>query len=260
MEPVTAERLNEFVNTNIDSFHEARLNRLRGLRLREVLKDKNPYLFRAKNIHTASGLIEDILTARLSSSEEKMFGDFLEKLAIFASAITRDGRKSSARGLDLEFSADGMYYIVSIKSGTNWGNHPQQLKQREDFAAAVTVLKQADPRMNIQPTLGICYGKTRTSYLHNYLKVVGQTFWHLISGNRDFYTDIVEPIGYRAKEHNDAFLAERGRVVNVFTQELLENFCANGAIDWNRIVRFNSGNIVDPPEPEPEVGAVPAEI
>lgn len=259
MDSVTTAQLKEFVNANIDTFHEARLRRLSELRLRDVLKDKNPYLFKAKNIHMASALIEDILNARLSSSEEKLFGDFLEKLAIFASSITRDGRKSTAMGLDLEFSADGVYYIVSIKSGTNWGNNPQHLKQRQDFAAAVTVLKQANPRMNIQPTLGICYGKTRTSYLHNYMKVVGQTFWHLISGNRDFYTDIVEPLGYRAKEHNDAFFAERGRVVNTFTQELLDDFCTNGVIDWNRLVRFNSGNMADAPDPEPDPEAIPAE-
>ncbi|MCP4361921.1 MAG: hypothetical protein GY796_28245, partial [Chloroflexi bacterium] len=45
----------------------------------------------------------------------------------------------------------------------------------------------------------------RTSYLRGYLKVVGQNFWYLISENKDLYTDIIEPIGYRAKQHNEAF-------------------------------------------------------
>ena len=68
---------------------------------------------------------------------------------------------------------------------------------------------------NVQPTLGICYGKTRTSYMRaGYLKVVGQNFWSLISENKDLYTDIIEPIGYRAKERNESFCAERAKVVN----------------------------------------------
>ena len=76
-----------------------------------------------------------------------------------------------------------------------------------------------------------------------YLKVVGQNFWYLISENKDLYTDIIEPIGYRAKERNDTFYAERAKVVNRFTKQFIEDFCdPSGAIDWARLVEFNSGN------------------
>lgn len=91
--------------------------------------------------------------------------------------------------------------------------------------------------------LGICYGKTRTSYLRGYLKVVGQNFWYLISENEGLYTDIIEPIGYRAKQHNDAFHAEKAGLTNRFTSEFIDRFCSeSGAIDWTRLVAFNSGN------------------
>ena len=92
--------------------------------------------------------------------------------------------------------------------------------------------------------LGICYGKTRTTYTkRGYLKVVGQNFWYLISENRDLYTDIIEPIGYRAKEHNDAFYRQKDRVVNRFTKQFLDEFCdSTGSIDWVELVEFNSGN------------------
>ncbi len=75
------------------------------------------------------------------------------------------------------------------------------------------------------------------------MKVVGQSFWHLISGNEQLYTDIIEPIGYRAKEHNERFLEEKGRVINQFTAEFLDAFCDNGLINWRRLVAFNSGNL-----------------
>ena len=94
------------------------------------------------------------------------------------------------------------------------------------------------------PVLGICYGKTRTSYLRGYLKVVGQNFWYLISQDENLYIDIIEPIGYRAKEHNEAFHEEKARVVNRFTKEFIEQFCNHtGAIEWAQLVEFASGNL-----------------
>jgi len=207
------------------------------------LLKKNPYLFKAKNITTAGDLIVGLLDARLSSSEEKLFGDFLEDLAIFIASRTCDGHKSTAPGVDLEFENKGIYYIVSIKSGTNWGNSSQQSKLAEDLRKAVTRVKQSRHGANVQSVLGICYGKTRTRYLRGYLKVVGQNFWYLVSENDHLYTDIIEPIGYRAKEHNDAFYEQKARVVNRFTREFIDRFCdSTGAIDWVRLVQFNSGN------------------
>ena len=67
----------EFVNENIVDFHERRINSLESLNLNKLLR-KNPYLFKAKNISTANELITSLLDAFLSSSEEKLFGDFPE--------------------------------------------------------------------------------------------------------------------------------------------------------------------------------------
>lgn len=91
--------------------------------------------------------------------------------------------------------------------------------------------------------MGICYGKVRTSYVRNYLKVVGQSFWYLISRNEDLYLKIVEPLGYEAQRHNDDFLAEKAKIINQFTAQFLDEFCDDGAIDWEKLVAFNSQNI-----------------
>ncbi len=193
--------VNEFANECIVDFHRKRISSLESLKLAKLLK-KNPYLFKAKNIQTAGQLIGGLLNAFLSSSEEKLFGDFLEDLAIFIAIQTCNGYKSTAPGADLEFENRGVHYVVSIKSGTSWGNSSQQSQLADDLQKAVTRLKQSQHGKNVQPVLGICYGKTRTGYLRGYLKVVGQNFWYLISENKNLYTDIIEPIGYSAKEHN----------------------------------------------------------
>jgi len=242
MNPLCLDKVNVYANETIVDFHQRRVKSLESLKLDKLLK-KNPYLFRAKNITTAGDLMTGLLDAFLSSSEEKLFGDFLEDLAIFIAGETCNGHKSTAPGVDLEFENKGIYYIVSVKSGPNWGNSSQQNKLAEDLQKAVTRVKQSRHGANVQPVLGICYGKTRTSYLRGYLKVVGQNFWYLISENESLYTEIIEPIGYRAKEHNDVFHQERAKVVNRFTKGFIDRFCdGDGAIDWMRLVEFNSGN------------------
>lgn len=233
----------DFVNKNIVDFHQRRIYSLESLDLNKLLR-KNPYLFKAKNISTANELITGLLEAFLSSSEEKLFGDFLEELAIFIAGKIYNGHKSSAPGVDLEFFNQQIHYIVSIKSGTNWGNSSQHRKLQEDLANAVVRIKQSNYQKNVQPVLGICYGKTKTSFLRGYMKVVGQNFWYLISGNKELYKEIIEPIGYRAKEHNDSFYLEKNRVINRFTKQFLDNHCdSKGEINWERFVEFNSGNL-----------------
>ena len=242
METLNLDDVREYVNENIVDFHQRRIKSLEELTLVKLLT-KNPYLFKAKNITTAGQLIEGLLDAFLSSSEEKLFGDFLEGLAVFIAGKTCGGHKSAATGVDLEFINNGIHYVVSIKSGPNWGNSSQQTKLQQDLQKAVATIKQARFGANVQAVLGICYGKTKTNYVRGYLKVVGQNFWYLISENKDLYTDIIEPIGHRAKQHNDRFAEEKARVANIFTREFIDGFCdETGAVDWVKLVERNSGN------------------
>ncbi|MEW5942196.1 MAG: PmeII family type II restriction endonuclease, partial [Chloroflexota bacterium] len=92
------------------------------------------------------------------------------------------------------------------------------------------------------PTVtGRCYGQENQPDKGDYLKLCGQIFWEFISGNDRLFVDIVEPLGYRAKERNDEFLMEYSRILNLFTQEFMDGFCVSGRIDWNKLVQFNSG-------------------
>ena len=253
MNTLDLQRVTQFVNDNIDEFHIEKAKCLAGLNLRKVLKQKNPYLFKAKNITVATDLVKNLLDATLYASEEKIFGNFLEDLAIFISGETCNGRKSGITGVDLEFENEGVHYVVSIKSGPSWGNSSQHAKQEKDLKTAVAVLKQSRHTHHVEPVLGICYGKTKTSFVRGYMKVVGQNFWYLISENANLYTDIIEPLGFRAKEHNDAFEENKGALINKFTSEFMEDFCdASGNIDWKKLVVFNSGNLKLPSEPPTE--------
>lgn len=243
MNPLILESLNEYIDGTIALFHQKKIASLEALSLSRLLMT-NSYLFWTRNIRTAEQLMTELLNAFLSSSEEKLFGDFLEGLAVYIAGQTCNGHKSAAQGIDLEFLNQGTHYVVSIKSGPNWGNSSQHRRLAQDLRDATIRIKQARTSNRVEPVLGICYGKTRTTRTRDdYLKVVGQNFWYLISENEHLYTDIIEPIGYRAREHNEAFLNERDRVINRFTRQFLADFCIPaGDIDWVKLVEFNSGN------------------
>lgn len=242
MNPLDFDEVCQHVNKTIVEFHEKRLRKLSELTLSELV-EKNPYLFRAKNITSASQLIESTMSAFLSSSEEKMFGDFLEDLAIFIAERTLTGHKSGAQGVDLEFNAGGCHYFVSIKSGPNWGNASQHRQLGGDLQKALNAYRQG--RVMADAVLGICYGKARTSRnrTFGYLKLVGQNFWTFISGNRELYKEVIEPIGFRAREHNDEFKRKSDAVTNRLVREFVDKYCdKDGVIDWAKLIEANSGN------------------
>ena len=97
MNSLDLDRVRAFVNENIVDFHGHRIKSLEGLKLDKLLR-KNPYLFKAKSITTAGELISGLLDAFLSSSEEKLFGDFLERLAVFTAEMTCGGPQIHCAG------------------------------------------------------------------------------------------------------------------------------------------------------------------
>jgi hypothetical protein len=122
-----------YVENNVGTFHEKRIQSLDGLKLKSVLKRKNPYLFKAKYVLTADQIVRGIVDAHISSNEETIFGDWLEGLAIFINGKVYDGRKSGIPNIDLEFDNNGIRNIVTIKSGPNWGNSSQIKKMISDL-------------------------------------------------------------------------------------------------------------------------------
>lgn len=243
MQPVSLEEIEAYVAENIPAFHQNRIEKIKGLRLKTVLRRKNPYLFKVKAITTAGDFVKTILDAYLSSQEETLFGGFLEGLALFVCGRVHGGRKSSSEGIDMELDKDGARYIVSIKSGPNWGNSSQISRMRENFNRAKRILRtNTSAAQNIVAVNGCCYGQDAQPDKGDYLKLCGQSFWAFISGTPDLYTDIIEPLGHRAKEKNEQFLQEYAKVANIFTREFIQDFCGpDGEILWKKLIAFNSG-------------------
>lgn len=231
----------QYVEQNIGTFHHKRIQSLDDLKLSNVLRKKNPYLFKAKYVLTADKIVRGIVDAHISSSEEAIFGDWLEGLAIFINQKVFKGWKSGIAGIDFEFDRNDIRYIVTIKSGPNWGNSSQILKLLLDFKTAKKTLRTSNSKLNIVAVNGCCYGRDNKPDKGDYYKYCGQRFWEFISGNPELYTEVIEPLGYKAKEKNDAFIQSYSQMINKFVNEFTNEFCKeDGSIDWINLVKFNS--------------------
>ena len=144
--------------------------------------EKNPFLFRARAPADASQLADRLVDAFLSSSEETRFGNILEGVAVVICRAAKHGRKSSTSGMDIEYDDElGERTIMQIKSGRNWGNKSQRTKLVADFRTATRVLRQGGS-IHVRCVEGICYGPSGSTDLGTHIRLIGDAFWHDISG------------------------------------------------------------------------------
>ena len=113
---------------------------------------------------------------------------------------------------------------------------------RDYFKKASRILATNARRQVLVCINGCCYGRNTTENKGDYFKLCGQSFWEFLSDDPELYRKIIVPIGHKAKERNEQFQAEFAKVVNLFTKQLLADFChKDGSIDWDKLLAFNSG-------------------
>lgn len=251
MNKLNYKKLNQFIATDIiHPFYDNRLLSLKQIKLKAVIKRKNPYLFKAKNIETAGDFAKYLLDAFLSSQEETMFGDLLEKLAVHICCEVFDGRKAEERkfkSVDLIFERENRIYIVGIKSGPNWGNSDQINAMKKNLKKAKEILKSEGEKLRIIKVNGCMYGRDNNSYKKNkrspslnYYKICGQPFWELISGDNQLYKKIIQPLDEEAKKRDKTFKELYAKKINEMTKDLVNSFYTGNSLDWNKIVDYIS--------------------
>src|SRR3989338_3146660 len=122
--------LETLIKNSLEDFYRRRSAKLNSLRLTTLLKRKNPYLYRALGVQKATDIVQDMLVAYVSSSDETIFGDaFFEPIA----RIVSGGQPGSGEGGDIQVETKTKIITYSIKSGSNWGNSSQKRMQKRDF-------------------------------------------------------------------------------------------------------------------------------
>ena len=110
----------------------------------------------------------------------------------------------------------------------------------DNFKKVKRILRTSNSKMHIIAVNGCCYGRDNKPDKGEYQKLCGQQFWTFISGNDFLYTDIIEPLGHKAKEKNEEFLEHYSQILNKFTLDFGNKFCVDGKINWEKLVQFNS--------------------
>ena len=200
MEKLNLEEVSHYVEHNIGTFHQKRTAGLTDLKLNKVLSKKNPYLFKAKYILTSQDIIKSLTDAFISSQEETIFGDWLEGLAIFINSKVFKGRKSGIPGIDLEFDQDTIRYIVTIKSGPNWGNSSQVAKLKADFRTAKKTLRTSNSNLNIIAVNGCCYGRDNNPEREIILNTADKNFGNLFLETRIYISKLLNHWAIKQKK------------------------------------------------------------
>lgn len=251
MKKLNYEKLNTFIASDvIGPFYKIRLDRLKSASLAIIAKRKNPYLFKAKNIETAGDLGKSILDASLSSQEETIFGDLMEKLAIHVCSKVFGGKKAEEKkykSVDLIFSRDNKFYIVSIKSGPNWGNSDQINAMRKNFKNARKIIQTESGMRSVIAVNGCMYGRDNKPHkvskkdpALSYHKICGQPFWELISGDDLLYKKIIQPLDKEARRRDETFKKLYTQKINEMTKDIVNLFYTKDNLDWDKIIDYVS--------------------
>jgi hypothetical protein len=244
---IDSKRLEEKVGELLDTFYRRRSAKLDELKLIQALQRKNPYLFRATGVVDASEIVEEILRAFTSSSDETLFGnEFFEPLAKWVaeesnSRLTHRVTTSEGEGVDVSIQTDKFVMPIAVKSGTNVFNAASKKKQGENFESLRKRMHKLG--LHFDPVVGYCYGrKAQREGMHSFRELAGQAFWELLSGDSDFYLRIARVMNEKPVHHRPQFQRSFDQAKNRFVKEFLTDFSDDlGAIDWDRLLAFNSG-------------------
>lgn len=227
----------------LENFYGSLIEKIDRLSINKVMKRKNPYLYRAKAMENASEIVESVLTAFVSSSEETVFGNcFFEPIAIAASG----GNKALAEGIDImvENKDENVIYAVAVKSGPSVFNADSKKRQEQNFVAASKLAKQAKARY--EAYIGYSYGKKKESGRGTpkfYRELAGKQFWAELTGDEDFYLKIIKYMGTMPEQYVTKYKESYNKAANRLVREFSISFCKeDGSIDWEKLVEFNSGD------------------
>lgn len=140
---------------------------------------------------------------------------------------------STTSGIDIEFNdqVDGEKKYCQLKAGPNTINKDDVETIAGHFSSVISLGRTNNIKLSFDNLIvGVLYGENsdlsshykRITKQYHYPVVVGQEFWKRLTGDEDFYADIIKCIGEVAREAD--FAKELDDVVNNLakTPDILE--------------------------------------
>jgi len=224
----------------LEEFYQSLISKLDTLNIKKIMRRKNPYLFRAKAMNGAAQIVEAVLAAFISSSEETIFGNvFFEPIA----TAVGQSNKALSEGIDVMAEREDTVYAVAVKSGTSVFNADSRKKQELNFMAAMKRAQQA--RKRFVPIVGYSYGRKKTTNRGQpkiYAELAGQEFWYELTGDDQFYIKLIRFMKELPEKYIENYDMAYQKAANRLLKEFTNEFCLeDGSIDWEKLVKFNSG-------------------
>ena len=224
--------------------YQRRFAQLSALTLTKLL-NKNPYLYRAVGIQRPDHLLDGLIGARISSSDETIFGnEFFEPLALWAAGAARLPDRTvsvgAGAGQDISIESPTEYFAISVKSGKNIFNSQSNKGQKTEFDQLEARLKKL--KKAFHKVVGFGYGRQATPKVEKPIaKKAGQDFWELLTGEPDFYVRISDAISKPAAIHKATFDAALLKKHSELLRQFMIDFVdSDGTVQWQKVVEFNS--------------------
>ena len=148
-----------------------------------------------------------VLARALSTSITTSFGSNIQNFT----GILKDSFGSTTAGVDIEFidQVDGDRKYCQLKAGPNTINKDDVESIAGHFKSVTNLARTNNVKIARDDMIvGVIYGNKEelsTHYKnltkkHDYPVIVGQDFWHRLTGDPDFYQDLLEAIAEVAVE------------------------------------------------------------
>lgn len=256
--PILDADLRKKIEDLLAEFYGKRIAALDTIDLEKTLRRKNPYLYRATGKNNAADIVNELLVAHVSSSDETLFGNvFFEPLALWVAQESHKGNAAFAvtishgEGMDMSIEEfNKRVSPIAVKSGPNVFNAASKKKQAQNFISLRARLAKGG--VNYDPIIGYCYGKKKGAGAGAYRELAGQIFWFELTGEPNFYLRIIDLMGVLPLAHAPLFEDAFSRASNRLATAFLTGFqLADGAIDWEKFAKFNSATEEKIKLPEP---------
>lgn len=235
--------IEKFVSDHANEFCQHRTQELQKLTLSQIALE-NPYLLKlhGRCFFDASCLVGFWLHTTLLSNDNIHFDRFLENTTISLLTKLFQWKKSSRVESIVYLETSESLYIVYIKPRIS----SNAILFIKDSIKALRVEAQQliNPKnKSVKPIIGVCWGPNKRIDIGNALIVSGQSFWSLIDNRKKLFNEVLTIFSRTTQKHSATYNGQKAAILNNLTKEFIERFCdAEGAIDWSRLVEFNSGN------------------
>ena len=233
----TDEWIEEAVRTGLSRFNATYSDAVEKLELRPLLRKCNPWRLRALGCKDCREVVDRLVDDHMSASAESKFGStFIETVFGMAPGVT----PSSVEGADFQRGDS----LISVKSGSNWGNNGQWKNLEAATAKARKLYRSHPGKKDPDCVLGIAVGRGsrgRRSGVFPFRELRGQALWAWVSGDQDAYEKVMDAVDRLA----GAYEERRKDALRRLLADMQRGFGLNGGteVDWRKLNRFVSAEL-----------------